>query len=130
MSTPTSCMIGRNHPLMHLKGTQPPLIAVPVVFVPRRELPRIHIIPGRVCDPLFADDLFSLPAATVQKELADLCHIPWPQNKTAPRIQNTPAPLQPAVVRYSKGIKQEAFGKLPRGVVMCPRWEYGISNQR
>ena len=98
LSTPTSGMIGRNHPLMHVKGTQPPLIAVPVVFVPRRELPRIHIIPGRVCDPLFADDLFSLPAATVQKELADLCHIPWPQNKTAPRIQNTPALLQPAVV--------------------------------
>jgi hypothetical protein len=47
--------------------------------------------------------------------VADLGHIPWPQNKTASRIQNTAAPLQPAVVRDSKRLKEEAFGKLFSG---------------
>src|SRR5688572_14177738 len=93
------------------------------LLVTRLKLPQPPLIPvstiGRVLlqgllQPVFADDLFSLPATALQDEIANLRHVARPQTKTAAGLDDAIGIFQPRIIRDAERTKKMALGKLVR----------------
>src|SRR4051812_9521587 len=79
-------------------------------------LARTGAILRRFLNPRFADDLPSLPATSIQKEVANLRHVPWTQVKTSPGLNDVIRILRPIEIRDAERLEQMALSEL-----VCPQ---------
>jgi hypothetical protein len=119
------CSIGHDKVIPHTKCTQPPLIPIFVLFErensgankgrkpPWKQL-YLRLRCCRCLDPLLAHNLLALPAAAIQQELPDFCHIARPQFETPSGVDSAIGIFEPVVVRDAKGCEQIVLGKFVR----------------
>jgi len=107
----TTRVKGFHRLLANFEGVEPPLVSI---FAVRR------LFSGRFPDPIFTDDLFSLPASLVQHDGADFGHVARTQIETASSMNGAirKSPL-PGRVGDAERLKKVGLGKFicgdPRG---------------
>lgn len=108
-------VIGGNGLVAELKRAQPPLIAVAIGFEPRGKFTCLDVVFGGVSDPGFADDLFIMPVAAMEKEAAEFGHVAREEGESAGGVENAGTPFAPAVVGDAEGLEEKATGEFRGG---------------
>jgi hypothetical protein len=70
------------------------------------------VVCRRFLDPAFTNDLLSLPATAIQKQIAELRHVAWPQKETSASVYDIFGKFRPVIIRDAERLEKVSFGKL------------------